>query len=189
MRRLIRPRSLSTRPAISPAMSASSIVCRGFCPALGFHQLSPAAIEAAVIALAVAMVAGPGAERLVKALVPKAHLVIQSLAPGDRAAGGLGAALPIVHIVLLEGARRTEHPHPGHPDRLLDMRRRRLVGIAPCPDLGLVGAARMPDPEGARGRPKQREIRKDRAGDRLDHAETRPQPLRHFGRDLLFIGE
>src|SRR5205085_9955110 len=138
-------------------------------------QLRPAAIKAAVVALAVAVVARPGAERLVKALVPKTHFVIQGLASGDRAASGLGAALPIVHVILLEGARGAEHPHPGHPDRLLDMRRRRLVGVTPGPDLGLVGAARVPDPEGARGRPQQREIRKNRAGDRLDHAETRPQ--------------
>src|SRR5207248_8959987 len=98
-------------------MSASSIVCRGFRPALGFHQLGPAAIEPAVIAFAVAIIAGPGVQRLVEALATEAHLVIQILAPGDRAAGGLGAALPIVHIVLLEGARRAEHSHPGHPDR------------------------------------------------------------------------
>src|SRR5436190_13797017 len=130
-------------------MAASSIVCRGFRPALGFHQLGPAAIEPAMVAFAVAIIARPGVQRLVEALATEAHLVIQILAPGDRTAGGLGAALPIVHIVLLEGARWTEHPNPGHPDRLLDMRRRRFVGIAPRPDLGLVRAARVPDPEGA----------------------------------------
>src|SRR5437763_16945281 len=119
MRRLIRPRSLSTRPAISLGMSASSIVCRGFRPALGFHQLGPAAIEPAVVAFAVAIIAGPGAQRLVEALATEAHLVIQILTPRDRTARRLGAALPIVHVVLLEGARRAEHPHPGHPDRLL----------------------------------------------------------------------
>src|SRR4030088_2738868 len=166
MRRLIRPRSLSTRPAISLAISASSIVCRGCHPAFGFHQLGPAAIEPAMGAFAVAMVA-------VEALAAEAHLVIEGLAPGDRAAGRLGAALPIVHVVLLEGAGRTEHPYPGHPDRLLDMRRRRLVGIAPRPDLGLVGPARMPNAEGARSRPQQREIREHRAGDWLHDAEAR----------------
>src|SRR5438046_907227 len=108
MRRLIRPRSLSTRPAISLAIPASSIVCRGFRPALGFHQLGPAAIEPAVVALAVAIVAGPGVQRLVEAFAAEAHLVIQILAPGDRTARCLGAALPIVHVVLLEGARRAE---------------------------------------------------------------------------------
>src|SRR6184192_1312306 len=141
MRRLIRPRSLSTRPAMSFAIPVSLFGRRfggfGFGPAIRGHQLRPAAIKAAVVALAVAVVARPGAERLVKALVPKTHFVIQGLASGDRAASGLGAALPIVHVILLEGARGAEHPHPGHPDRFLDMRRRRLVGITPRPDLGL----------------------------------------------------
>src|SRR5882762_5974001 len=173
MRRLIRPRSLSTRPAISLAISASSIVCRGCHPAFGFHQLGPAAIEPAMVAFAVAMVAGPGLQIAVEALA--AHLVIEGLAPGDRAAGRLGAALPIVHVVLLEGAGRTEHPYPGHPDRLLDMRRRRLVGVAPCPNLGLIGPARMPNAEGARSRPQQREIREHRAGDWLHDAEARTE--------------
>src|SRR5205085_2117636 len=185
MRRLIRPRSLSTRPAISLAISASSIVCRGFRPALGFHQLGPAAIEPAMVALAVAVVARPGLQIGVEALVSEAHLVIQSLAPGNGAACRLGAALPVIHVVLLEGPRRAEHPNSGDPDRLLDMRRRRLVGIAPRPDLGLIRSARVPDPEGARGRPQHREVREYRAGDWLDPAEARAEPLRHFGRDLF----
>src|ERR1043166_2792118 len=148
MRRLIRPRSLSTRPATSLAMPVSLLGRRfggfGVQPAIRSHQLRPAAIKAAVVAFAVAVIAGPGAERLVKALVPQAHFVIQGLASGDRAARGLGAALPIVHVVLLEGARRAEHPHPGGPDRFLDMRRRRLIGITPGPDLGLIRPARVP---------------------------------------------
>src|SRR5437870_5293683 len=97
MRRLISPRSLSMRPAISLAISASSIVCRGFRPALGFHQLSPPAIEPAMVALAVAVVVRPGLQIGVEALVSEAHLIIQSLAPGDRAARRLGAALPVIH--------------------------------------------------------------------------------------------
>src|SRR5947208_14005392 len=98
MRRLIRPRSLSTRPAMSLAISGSSVVGCGFRPALGLHQLGPAAIEPAMVALAVAVVAGPGLQVVVEALVSEAHLVIQSLAPGDRAACCLGAALPVVHV-------------------------------------------------------------------------------------------
>src|ERR1700730_16429738 len=152
MRRLIRPRSLSTRPPISLAMSSSSLGCRSLCPAVGGHQLGPAAVEPAVVAFAVAVIAGPGAETFVVVLVAEPHLVGDRIAPGDDAAAGQRAALPIVHVVLLEGAGRAEHPNAGQPDRLLDLGRRGPVDKAPGPDLGLVGAARMPHREGARGR-------------------------------------
>src|SRR3984893_15030082 len=167
MRRLIRPRSLSTRPPISLAMSPSSLGCRSLCPAVGGHQLCPAAVEPAVVAFTVAVVAGPGAERLIVALVAEPHLVGDRIAPGDDAAPGQGTALPVVHVVLLEGAGRAEHADASQPDRLLDLGRRRLVDKAPGPDLGLVGPARVPHPEGARSRPQQREIREDGADNRL----------------------
>src|ERR1700730_12825857 len=140
MRRLIRPRSLSTRPAISLAMSSSSVGCRSLRPAVGGHQLCPAPVEPAVVAFAVAVVAGHGAERRVIVLVAEPHLVGDRIAPGDDAAAGQGAALPVVHVVLLEGAGRAEHPDAGQPDGLLDLGRRRLVDKATGPDLGLVGS-------------------------------------------------
>src|SRR5260370_25383231 len=154
MRRLIRPRSLSTRPPISLAMSSSSVGCRSLRPAVGGHQLRPAPVKAPVVAFAVAVVAGHGAEFLVITLMAEPHLVGDRIAPGDDAAPRQGAALPILHVVLLEGPRRTEHPHRGQPDRLLDLGRRRLVDKAPCPDLGLLRPPRVPHPEGARSRPQ-----------------------------------
>src|SRR5437763_15529561 len=70
------------------------------------HQLGPAAVERAVIALAEARIAGPGAEPFVEALAAQAHLRVERHPAGDDAATGLRAFLPIVHVVLLEGAGR-----------------------------------------------------------------------------------
>src|SRR5271166_2296807 len=97
-----------------PGMPGSrpSVAARHLGPALGLHQLSPAAVELAVVALAHAKVAGPGVEALVEALVPQAHLRVHRHAPRDDAAAGAGAFLPIVHIVLLEGAGRATRPAP-----------------------------------------------------------------------------
>src|SRR5437667_1660367 len=130
-----------------PGMSGScpSVAVRHLGPAVCFHQLGPAAIELAVIALAHAEIAGPGFEVLIEALMPQAHLRIHRHAPRDHAATGAGAFLPIVHIVLLEGAGRAEAAHSGQPDRLLDVRRGSFVGENPGPHLGPVRAARMPD--------------------------------------------
>src|SRR5271154_6388322 len=113
----------------------------------------------AVVVLAVAILAGPGAERRIEAVVTEPHLRVQRHAPGHDAATGARAFLPIVHVVLLKGARRAEAAHAGKTDRLLDLRRRRLVDVDPRPHLGLVRTARVPDAEGARGRAQQREIR------------------------------
>ena len=103
-----------------------------------------------MVALADAQIAGRGVEVLVVALVTQPHLVVQRHAPRDDAAAGARAFLPIVHVVLLEGSRRAEAAHAGHPDRLLDVRRGGLIGKDPGPDLRLVGPTRMPHAEAAR---------------------------------------
>src|SRR5262249_25423188 len=131
--------------------AAYGVAARQLGPALGRHQLRPAPVEAALIELAKAAVAPPDPAIGVEAGVPEAHPVAQHLAAGEGASAGLRAALPIVHVVLLEGAGRAEHPRAGQPDRLLDRGRRRLVDVHPGPDLGLFGAARVPDAKRARG--------------------------------------
>src|SRR6202035_1758059 len=98
------------------AGSRPSIAARHLGPAVGPHQLRPAAIELAVVALAHAEVAGPAFEIFVEALVPQTHLRVDGHAPRDDAAAGAGTFLPIVHVVLLEGAGRAETPHPAQPD-------------------------------------------------------------------------
>src|SRR5947207_6632848 len=108
-------------------------------PALRRDQLCPAAIELAMVALAHPIFAGPAAEFRVKALVTEPHLGVERHLPRHHAAAGAGAFLPIVHVVLFEGTRGAEAPHPGDPDRLLDMRRGGLVDEHPRPDFGLVG--------------------------------------------------
>src|SRR6201987_1822950 len=127
-----------------PCMPGSrpSIAARHGGPALRFHQLGPASIELAVIALAHAEIAGPGFEVGVEALVPETHLRIDGHAPRDGPATGPGAFLPVVHVLLLEGAGRAEASHPAQPHRFLDMRRSRLVGVDPGPNFGLIGPAR-----------------------------------------------
>src|SRR5438105_5689347 len=95
------------------------------------HQLRPAAVETPMVVLAHAEFAGPGAEVRIKAVMTEPHLRIERHPAGHHAAAGAGAFLPIVHVVLLEGARRAEAAHAGEPDRLLDMRRRRLVDEYP----------------------------------------------------------
>src|SRR2546429_1363103 len=84
-------------------------------------------------------------------LFRSAHLRIHRHATRDHAAAGAGAFLPIVHVILLEGAGRAETANTGQADRFLDMRRGGLVGVDPGPHLGLVRATRVPDAEGARG--------------------------------------
>src|SRR6516164_8857905 len=127
------------------ARSRPSIAARHLGPGIGPHQLRPAAVELAVVALAHAEIAGPALEVLVEALVPQTHLRVHGQAPRDDAAAGAGAFLPIVHIVLLEGAGWAEAPHPAQPHSLLDVRRGRLIDVDPRPHLGLIRAARVPD--------------------------------------------
>src|SRR5215469_7484973 len=178
MRRPINPRSASTRPAMSCVITTL----------LGVgHQLRPTPIEPTVVALAVAVIAGQCPELLVEALVPKSHFVAEGVAPGDHAASGLGATLPIVHIVLLESTRGTEAPHSGQPERFLDLRRGHLVDIDPRPHLGLVRPPRVPDPECARRSPEHREIGEYRTDDRFYPAYARPEALRHLRSNLFLI--
>src|SRR5271166_682478 len=133
MRRPISPRSASTRLAISVVISPSRPIAGEFRPAFGRHQLRPAAVEPTMVAFAVAVVAGQGSEFVVEALVPEPHFVTEGIAPGDHASSGLGAALPVVHVVLLESAGRAEAPHSGQSNGFLDLRRGRLVDVDPRP--------------------------------------------------------
>src|ERR1700739_3210272 len=132
--------------------SCPSILARYFRPALGFHQLRPAAIELAMVPLAHAEITGPGVETLVETLMSQPHLGVDGKLPRHHTPTRLCALLPVVHIVLLECARRAETPYAGQPYRLLDVGRRRLIGIDPRPHRGLFGTPRLPHPEGARGR-------------------------------------
>src|SRR5438046_8953981 len=99
--------------------------------------------------------------------MPEAHLVAKEGSTGHCAARGLRAALPIVHVVLLEGATRAKDACSGEAKRLCHLRRRRLVDKDPRPDLGLIGPARVPCPDRARRRPQHRESRKYEARNRL----------------------
>src|SRR5690349_16347528 len=72
------------------------------------HQLRPAPVKSAMVRLAVPVVAGYGPALQIEFLAPEAHLVTQRMAPRDDATPGLRAALPIVHVVLLERPARAE---------------------------------------------------------------------------------
>src|SRR5438093_6054182 len=85
------------------------------------HELRPAAIELAVIALAHAVVAGPGVEALIEPLVAEPHLGVQVGSPRHDAATAARAFLPVVHVVLLERARGAEASHAGQSVRFLDV--------------------------------------------------------------------
>src|SRR6516225_9961581 len=202
MRRPINPRSASTRLAMSciitsplrhpapsfprtresrePGVSTVALDPRfrggdvngNISPAVTSHQLGPAAVELPMIAFAKAGIAGPGAERRIEALVPEPHLIVYRQTPRGNATTGLGAFLPVVHVVLLKGAGRAEAANAGEAERLLDDGGPGLVDKHIRPDFGLVGAARLPHPERARGAAQQREIRKDCADDRVDQARA-----------------
>src|SRR6267154_1838901 len=166
-----------------------SRVCGEIGPAVGGHELRPAPVEPPVVAFAVAIIARPSPQIFVEMLVSEAHLVTEEIAPGHHPSPGLGAALPIVHVVLLEGARWAEHPDTGQPNGFLDRGRGGFVGKDPRPDFGLVGSPRVPDPEGARGGPQHREIREESADDRLDKPQTWAEALGHFRGDFRLIGQ
>ena len=55
-----------------------------------------------VVAFAHAELAGPAAEFRIEPVMAEPHLGVERHAAGDDAAAGLGALLPIVHVVLLE---------------------------------------------------------------------------------------
>src|ERR1700736_5491201 len=169
--------------------SCPSILARYVGPAFGLHQLRPAPVELAVVALAHAEITGPGVETLVEPLVSQPHLRIQESPPGYDAAASARALLPIVHVILLEGAGRAEAAHAGQPDGFLDVRWRRLVGEDPRPHLGLVGSPRLPHAEGARGGAQHREIGEHRADDRIDQRRSRSQAFFDLGPDLLLVVE
>src|SRR4030095_9520053 len=106
---------------------------RQLAPICRRHHLGPAPVKLPVVALAETGITRPGAERRIKALAAEPHLVVDRHAARCDAAAGLGAFLPIVHVVLLEGAGRAETAHAGEPERLLDLARRRLVDEYPRP--------------------------------------------------------
>src|ERR1700730_14498335 len=105
------------------SVRAIGVAVRHGGPVVGGQELRPAPIELAVVALADARLAGPGVEAFIEAVVTHAHLRVDRHVTRDDSAAGLGALLPIVHVVLLEGAGRAEAAHPGEPDRLLHLRR------------------------------------------------------------------
>src|SRR6516165_10787398 len=154
IRRPTRPRSASTKPAKSVAIKVSSRRSGDFGPTAGRHQLRPATVEPPMVTFAVAIVTGDGAEIRLKALMPESHRIVQRMAPRDDATTSLGAALPIVHVVLLERAARSEHPGSDETDRLLDLGWRRLVRVNEGPAFGLVGTTRVPNAQGSRRRPQ-----------------------------------
>ena len=57
-----------------------------------------------MVAFAKAGIAGPGAERRIKGLVPEPHLVVHWHKPRDESPTGLRTFLLVVHVVLLEWA-------------------------------------------------------------------------------------
>src|SRR5260370_14491680 len=104
------------------------------------HQFGPAAVETAMVAFAVAVVAGNGPVFRVEVLAATAHLVVQRLPAGDHTPAGLGAALPVVHVVLLERAAGAEDAGARQADRFLDFRRGGPVRLNPEPSFGAFGA-------------------------------------------------
>src|ERR1700730_6508229 len=106
----------------------------------------------AMVVLAHAGFASPGAECRIEAVVPEPHLRVEWHAARHDAATGTGTFLPIVHVVLLKRSRRAESAHPGQADLFFDVGRCGFVDKYPRPYFGLVRPTRVPDPEGARSR-------------------------------------
>src|SRR5215469_12648594 len=104
--------------AFLPVVGLTSISLSDTRPTIGRHQLCPAPIEASMVDFTVTVVTGPSLQLFVESLVPETHLVTEKTAPGYHTSAGLRAALPIVHVVLLERAGRTEAPHASQSDRL-----------------------------------------------------------------------
>src|SRR4029077_4458433 len=127
------------------------------------HELRPAPVKLAMVALAHLEVTGPSLEPVVEPPVPQSYLRVQDGPSRNHAATSARALLPIVHVVLLECAGRAEAPDAGQSDRFLDIWRRRFVGVNPRPDLCLFGPPWMPDAECARRDAQHREIREHRA--------------------------
>ena len=102
-----------------------------------------------MVALAEAGVAGPGLQVFVEPLVPQSHLHVEFNPPGNDPPAGLGAFLPMVHVVLLEGARRAEALDGVLAYRLPDFGKGCFVHVAPRPYFDLVRASRVPNTKGA----------------------------------------
>src|SRR5215469_7811907 len=176
-------RRCATGPSLSPLKGGE-----GFSD-IGRHQLRPAPVKSAMVRLTVPVVAGYGSALRVEFFAPEAHLVTQRIAPRDNAAPGLRAALPIVHVVLLERSARAKYAGASEPYGLFHLRRRRLVGVNKCPALGLLGAARMPHADRPRGWPQHREIGEHRSRHRLAEARSRSEALRQIRLDPCLVGQ
>src|SRR5262249_9006900 len=94
----------ASRNATFPPWQRAAARALDLLPPLGGHELRPAPVELAMVALAEAVIAGPGLEVHIIALMAQSHLHIQRIAAGDHPPAGLGTLLPVVHVVLLEGA-------------------------------------------------------------------------------------
>ena len=60
-------------------------------------------------------IAGPRFQLVVIPLVAQAHLHVQIILSGHHSPARLRALLPVVHVVLLKGARRAKSPDAGQP--------------------------------------------------------------------------
>src|SRR6516225_8866630 len=111
--------------------SGPSIAARHVGPALSLHQLGPAPVKLPMIALTHTKIACPSFEALIETLVAQSHLGVHCQTACDGTAAGLGAFLPIVHVVLLERAGRAEAAYSRQPGRLPHRGRRGLVDKHP----------------------------------------------------------
>ena len=115
-----------------------------------------------------------------------AHLVVEGLAAHHRLVRRGGAAGPVLAVVLLEQAARTERVRVHALHGVLDLARCGRVHQAVGPHLGLVRAARVILPDRvAAGNPA--EVREHVAGDELDAILVRAEHLDPARRGLLEI--
>ena len=85
------------------------------------HEFGPATVEVALAYFAYGKITGPSSQVFVEPLPAHAHLIVQVQPAGNYSAAGLGAGLPVVHVVLLKVARRAEAAHRGQAQRVLDL--------------------------------------------------------------------
>ena len=97
------------------------------------------------------------------------------------ALAGVGALLPVIHVVLLQDARRAEGAQAAATDRILHLLRRVPVSEHPSPYLRMEGAPRLPQPEGVGGGPHQPQVGKHVGHDGLARLNPRPQTRLHIG--------
>src|SRR5215831_681914 len=134
-------------------------------------------------------VSGPSPDVLVEAFVSSSHRIVQLVAPGHHPPAGLGALLPVVHVVLFEGACGAETPQTGQAEGFLHRHRGRLVDVDPGPDFYLVRVLWVPDPEGVGRGAEEGEVREQRADDGVDQATTGSETPRNLRADLFLIGQ